>query len=128
MRADPMPTYRLDSVTADACITLDLPDTFPVDRPIVRPRGGRSTETIAVRTVVVTHPGVPAFDLGGFLLRADGTPTSAARWIKGVTLDAVPEPVRGWAKRAAGELAAFGTRAGALALLATGALHQDEAS
>lgn len=128
MRADPLPDYRLSNVTADACITLDLPETFPVERPIVRPRGGRSVETIAVRTVIVTHPGTPTFDLGGFLLRADGTPTSATRWIKGVTLDDVPEPVRGWAKRAAGDLAAFGTAAGALALLATGALHGGETS
>lgn len=116
-------TYRLDDVTRDATVTLSLPDPFPVDRPITRPRGGRSTETIAVRTVVAVHPGAtgaPTFDLSGFMLRADGTPTSATRWIKGVTLDDVPEPVQPWAERAADALVDFAKSVDALHRISTG--------
>jgi len=116
------------AVTSDATVSLDLVETHPIDRPIVRPRGGRGTETIAVRTVVAAYapdsPTQVAYDMGGFLLRADGSPTSATRWIKGAALDDVPEPVRPWAERAAYSLRRFFGDVDVLALHATGALSQ----
>lgn len=113
----------LRDVTTDATIALDLVDPVDVERPIVRPRGGQSVETIAVHTVIAKYPGPTGdttFDLGGFLVRASGERTAAVRWVRDVTLDGVPDVARPWATTAASVLGQFATSAGALYLRATG--------